>query len=98
MQCDRIQHLAVILVEIAFVLVEHLGRANDAPFAILQRHTKDIARAVTRSLIDLRIEARIRVGIMNDNWLARRENTASNSAIAGKAYLGRHVTLRNPRE
>ena len=78
-------------------LVEHLRDADD--LAARGRHgcTHDVARRVPGLFVDVSIELRVGVGVVDDQRLPRCEDMSGNADVVEEADLAHSLALHHPR-
>ena len=84
--------------EQTFILVKHLSDPDDVTSAGPHRDAQDSAGAIAGVLVDGAIEARIRVGIVNDRRFPAFKDPASNTESGSKADLLKQFALGETRE
>ena len=95
---DRLGQLQIGLAERPRPLVQHLGDADRVAVAVAQRHAQDIAGAVAGAAVDLRVEARVLVGVGDDLGGAGAEHRAGDAGIGRDADLGHAVAAQHARK
>ena len=92
----RFEEREVVGVEVARLLVEHLRDADDLAPRGGDRCAHDVAGRVSGLLVDLAVEPRIGVGVVDDQRLVRREDPSGDADVVEEADLERPLALRAP--
>ena len=87
----------VVEVVVARALVEHLGDADHDAAGGPDRRAHEVAGRVPGQLVDVAVEPRIRIGVVDDEGLVRGEDPAGDADIVEQADLERLLALQHPR-
>ena len=92
------QHLVIFVEGQAVQLVQALGDADDLVLHRADRHAQDGLGDVAGFLVDVGMEARVRIGVIDDQRLTGLEHRATDAVVAGKADFPAMDALRTARK
>ena len=93
---DGGKQFTVLLGELADLLVQCLGNADQLALGVADRHTQDALRLVAGSHIHGIVEALVLVGVMDDGRLAILVDPAGDTAIVHQPDLLAEIALCHP--
>src|SRR5262249_44541137 len=96
MAADRLQERHVDRGKRARALVQHLRNADDLVGAVAQRHTQYAASAIPGAPVDLGIEPRVTVGVVDNFGYTRAEYRAGDADVLRDPDLRHALTAGLP--
>jgi hypothetical protein len=98
LQREAFEQFLVLAVEIARLLVQHLGNADHLAVLVADRYAEDVARAIAGAAVHLLVEAWVGIGVGDDFRLAAGEHRTGDAEVAGEADLADGVALHHARK